>query len=115
MSQVVLFICPHGAAKSRIAAAFFNRVAPPGWVAISAGQEPQAELGVTAIRLLAGSEAEAWLDHEPPRPIEAVAEPAHLVAIDCQVPEAETWTLTQREINQTLRDELQDRAEALAY
>ena len=38
--RVVLFVCAHGAGKSRMAAALFNAAAPRGWWATSAGQEP---------------------------------------------------------------------------
>jgi protein-tyrosine-phosphatase len=30
MAETVLFVCPHGAGKSRVAAAWFNGSAPPG-------------------------------------------------------------------------------------
>lgn len=59
MTRDILFVCPHGAGKSRLAAAFFNQVAPTGWWATSAGQEPQATLGTNASRLLAGTAAPA--------------------------------------------------------
>ncbi len=35
--RTVLFVCPHGAGKSRIAAAWFNGAASAGWWATSAG------------------------------------------------------------------------------
>jgi protein-tyrosine-phosphatase len=55
MSQVVVFVCPHGALKSRLAAAFFNAAARPGWRAVSAGLEPQADPSVHAAALVAGT------------------------------------------------------------
>ena len=36
MGRTILFVCPHGAGKSRMAAAIFNRLAPAGWQATSA-------------------------------------------------------------------------------
>jgi protein-tyrosine-phosphatase len=115
MLQTVLFVCLHGAAKSRMAAAFFNQVAPAGWTAISAGVEPQAELGQTAIRLLAGTSAQPFLDTTLPRPITAVNAPAHTVAIDCKVAaEAEEWELNHQQFDETMREELQTRVEVFA-
>ena len=114
MTRTLLFVCPHGAAKSRMAAAFFNRAAPPGWQATTAGAEPQTTVGANAVRLLAGTDADALLDREPPRPISAVPSPARIVAIDCDVPGAERWDLANRQFDDAMRDELRDRAEALA-
>lgn len=114
MTRTLLFVCPHGAAKSRMAAAFFNRAAPPGWHATSAGVEPQETVGSNAVRLLAGTDAEALLDREPPRSIAAVEAPAQTVAIDCDVPGAKRWNLDRREFDHAMRDEIRGRAEALA-
>ncbi len=114
MNRTILFVCPHGAGKSRMAAAFFNRIAPAGWRATSAGQEPQATLGTNAIRLLAGTAAEPFLDRDLPRPIAAVAAPARIVAIDCAIPGAEWWALAHREFDEAMRDEIRARAEVLA-
>ena len=114
MARTLLFVCPHGAGKSRMAAAFFDRVAPPGWHATTAGQEPDATVSPNAVRLLAGGDAEALLDREPPRPVAAVASPARTVAIDCDVPGAERWDLDSRQFDDAMRDELRGRAEALA-
>jgi protein-tyrosine-phosphatase len=115
MSQVVLFVCPHGAGKSRMAAAFFDLAAPPGWQATSAGIEPGPELSPTAARLLAGTDAEAHLDSAAPRTISAVANANRVVGIDC-VPEGATnrWDLSQCEFNVAMRDEIRALAEALA-
>ena len=112
--QTVLFVCPHGAGKSRMAAAFFNHVAPRGWQATSAGITPQDAVGVTAVRLLAGEDAEASLDLAPPRPVSAVRSPGRIVAIDCNVPNGTHWQLTHQEFASPMRDELRHRAEALA-
>ena len=115
MSRVVLFVCPHGAAKSRVAAAFFARSAPPGWTATSAGLDPSPELSPTASRLLAGTEAEALLDRALPRAVADVVAPDRIVGIDC-APEGVTdrWDLRHREFDTGMRDELCTRAEALA-
>lgn len=115
MTRLVLFVCPHGAAKSRMAAAFFDRVAPPGWAATSAGLEPGPELSPTAARLLAGTDAEALLDPVPPRAIADVVAPSRTVGIDCS-PGAATdrWNLDHQEFTTEMRDEIRARAEALA-
>jgi protein-tyrosine-phosphatase len=114
MDRTILFVCPHGAGKSRMAAAFFNQLAPAGWRATSAGQEPQETLGTNAGRLLAGTAAAPFLDRELPRPIAAVAAPDRIVAIDCDVPGAERWALAHREFDDALRDEIRGRVETLA-
>lgn len=114
MEQTVLFVCPHGAGKSRMAAAFFNQLAPSGWQATSAGQEPQDSLGTNAPRLLAGTAAEPYLDRELPRPIASVEEPARIVAIDCDVPGAERWTLDNRQFDDAMREEIRGQVEAFA-
>jgi len=97
-----------------MAAAFFNRVTPSGWQAISAGQEPARAVNPDAVRLLAGSPVETLLDRDPPRPITAVEAAERVIAIDCEVPGAECWSLAQQEIDESMRDELRERAEALA-
>src|SRR5689334_1184739 len=109
MSRTILFVCPHGAGKSRMASAFFNQLAPAGWRATSAGQEPQETLGTNAIRLLAGTAAETFLDRELPRPIGSVAGPTRIVAIDCDVPGAERWSLGNQQFDDAMRDEIRAR------
>ncbi len=114
MARQVLFVCPHGAGKSRMAAAFFNRVARAGWQATSAGQAPDPVVSAHVVRLLAGGDAEALLDREPPRRSAAVPASAHTVAIDGDVPGAECWALRQQQVGAAMRGEIRDRAEALA-
>ncbi|HKF18832.1 MAG TPA: hypothetical protein VKF14_16800 [Candidatus Dormibacteraeota bacterium] len=112
--RLVVFVCVHGAVRSRLAAALFNEVAPDGWRAASVGLEPQLELGETAQRLLAGTSAAPFLDTGPPRALDLAAT-AHLtVAIDCQVAGAENWRLRNREIGQPLLEELRRRVLPLA-
>ncbi|MGH2559985.1 MAG: hypothetical protein ACRDJH_13035 [Thermomicrobiales bacterium] len=114
VTSTVLFVCLHGAARSRMAAAFFNAVAADGWLATSAGLDAQDSVSANAVRLLAGSHAEALLDHAPPVPFAAVPTPDRVVAIDCAVPGAVRWNLRHQEVNEAMRDEIRDRAEALA-
>jgi hypothetical protein len=115
MSQVVLFICPHGAGKSRMAAAYFERVAPSGWRATSAGIEPGPELSSTAAKLLADTGAEAFLDADPPRAISDVPLANRVVGIDCAPDGAtDSWELSRSEFDEAMREEIRVLAEALA-
>ena len=111
--KVVLFVCPHGAGKSRMAAAFFNAQAPSGWSATTAGLEPQPEVSVHAPRLLAGTVAEPHLDIALPRPMAAVADPARTIAIDCALDGADSWQLVQAAFDEAMRDEIADRVRTL--
>jgi hypothetical protein len=116
--RTVLFVCLHGAGMSRIAAAFFNRAAPTGWRAESAGIDPDETLSPTAERLLAGTGAEDFLDRSPPRPIAAVMNPKRIVAlrnpaIDYELVATDVWNLTHS-AGSPLRDEIRLRAETLA-
>jgi arsenate reductase (thioredoxin) len=110
----LLFVCAHGAARSRIAAAWFNADPPPGWWAATAAAEEAARtLNPRVGSLLAGLPAHGALDTGPPRAL-AVVDPADLViAVDCTVPGAQRWTLTAGEVDEALRDELRDRVAAL--
>lgn len=114
MHRTMLFVCPHGAGKSRMAAAFFNAVTPSDWSATTAGQDPADTVSPHAMRLLGGSDAEALLDLDPPRPLGAVVAPDRVVAIDCEVDGAERWLLAHQEFGEAMRDELRSRVEALA-
>jgi hypothetical protein len=111
--NVVLFVCPHGAGKSRMAAAFFNAEAPEGWSATTAGLEPQDQVSLHAPRLLAGTPAAAHLDVSLPRHVAAVADPARIVAIDCEVDAGEVWTLKRGVFDEAMRDELAERVRIL--
>ncbi|MDQ3113978.1 MAG: hypothetical protein M3Q84_07760 [Actinomycetota bacterium] len=53
--HTVLFVCPHGAGKSRVAAAWFDGCASGGWRATTAGVVPQTAVSRHAPRLLAGT------------------------------------------------------------
>jgi len=113
-SRTVLFVCRHGAGRSRLAAAFFNQAAPEGWLATSAGLEPDPVLSPTAAGLLAGTAAAPYLDAEAPRAIGAVTAPARTVAIECEVPGADSWELKEKQLNEAARDEIAERVAALA-
>jgi hypothetical protein len=115
--QLVLFVCPHGAGKSRMAAAYFNTVAGPRWMATSAGITPQATVSAHAARLLDGTPAAPALDTALPRPIHAVADPNVVVAIDCPTPPtpgAVPWRLRHQDFDASMRDEIRELVEGLA-
>lgn len=116
MPKTIVFVCLHGAGKSRLAAALFNAAAPAGWQATSAGTEPQATVSSHPARLLAGTEAEKFVDQALPRSIRpAELEAAQIIAIDCDVPGAEHWQLENQQFDELMRDEIQNRVFALAH
>lgn len=114
----VLFVCPHGAGKSRIAAAWFNGSAPPGWRATTAGVSPQTEVSLHAPRLLAGTDVAHLLDTAPPRPLTAVPEATVVVAIDCPAESVDmptvNWQLDNPDFDEAMVAELRQRAQNLA-
>jgi arsenate reductase (thioredoxin) len=114
MDEVVVFVCEHGAKKSRLAAALFDDVAPVGWRATSVGLRPQAALSVHAERLVAGTGAEAWLDRDPPRGMSAVEDPARVIAIDCDAAGATRWDLVCQQDDPAMLDELREHVRRLA-
>jgi protein-tyrosine-phosphatase len=115
--RVVLFVCPHGAGKSRIAQAYFDAMRIDGWRAVSAGTEPQATISAHAARLLAGTPAADSLDPGLPRPVTAVPNPDLVIAIDCAEPptaDAVTWRLQHQTFDTPLRDEIHELVTDLA-
>jgi hypothetical protein len=100
-----------------MAAAWFNRVAPSGWSATSAGLEPQETVSAHAVRLLAGTPVADLLDETSPRPVSAVSDPALVVTIDCSLdsaPGAVSWRLDNAEFEEPMCSEIRQRAEELA-
>lgn len=112
--RLLVFVCVHGAVRSRLAAALFNQVALEGWWAISAGIEPQPELGKTALNLIEGTGAAAFMDREPPHGLDLRTPPDALVAIDCEVAGADLWQLDHKEVGEPMLAELQRRVLYLA-
>ena len=110
----VLFICQHGAFRSRIAAAYFNASGLPGWTAISAGVTPQTEVSERLVPLMSGTGAEGFIDHEPPRALEETPA-SRTIAIDADVPGAELWRTTEEgtPTDEQVRDEIRDRVSSL--
>jgi hypothetical protein len=110
--KTIVFVCPHGALKSRLAAAFFNHASPTGWRALSAGVRPQGHVSVHAAGLLSGSAAAAFLETHPPQPLISVLGD-RLIAIDCDVPGATLWRLANEEPGPAMRQEIQGLVEDL--
>ena len=108
--KTVVFVCEHGAFRSRIAAAYFNACAPPGWRAMSAGKEPQPEVSTRVGALLAGEHVQ--LETGAPRPFSAVSGD-HIIALDCDAPADERWSLAGGN-DKALRDEIRRRVVAFA-
>ncbi len=86
----VLFVCSHGAGRSRVAAAVFDRAASKrrglvGWRAVTAGVEPAGSVSEHAVRLLADTPEKSFLDLCPPRSVAAaeIGSVDRVVAIDC--------------------------------
>jgi protein-tyrosine-phosphatase len=110
----VLFVCEHGALRSRLAEAFFNQVAPAGWRATSAGLDPQEGISASAVRLATNEGVEELLDLAAPRAVSSVPEAHLVVAVDCELPGAVPWLLEHRVVDEALATELRARAERLA-
>jgi len=103
VDRVVVFVCEHGAGRSRVAAALFAAAAPAGWRAASAGLRPQDQVSGYAAALL--GPAVSRLDNTPPQPLAEVPGDL-LVAIDCDVPGARRWTLRAEWPKPQVGDEL---------
>jgi arsenate reductase len=85
----VLFVCEHGAAKSVVAAEYFNKLAVERGLAARAtarGADPQADLSVSAVKGLKEDGLQPSL--AAPRPLTAsdVRSSARVVAFDCKEP-----------------------------
>jgi len=50
--KTVLFVCVENAGRSQIAEAFFNKYAPKGYKAISAGTKPVSEINPMAVEVM---------------------------------------------------------------
>jgi protein-tyrosine-phosphatase len=89
-SKTVLFLCPHNAAKSVIAAAYFRRLAAEAGldlVADSAGTEPDDAVWPPVIELLNSDGVET--DNRPPRHVSAqdLAHAHLVVSLGCDLPD----------------------------
>ena len=100
--QAIVFVCEHGAAKSVIAAAYFNKLAAERGLrerAIYRGASPQAELSVATLKGL--REDGLVLPIEKPSSISQsdVSAATHIFAIGCALPshasssgKSDNWT-----------------------
>lgn len=118
MVGTVLFVCPHGAGKSRVAAAVFDRAvsdraALAGWRAVTGGVEPAETVSEHAVRLLKGSSEELFLDRRRPRSVEAATDAVgpvdRVIAIDC-APDGRTSSEAARQTSWRLTGEWPNRA-----
>ena len=89
MSKTVLFVCPHNAAKSVVAVAYFRRLAAEtglDWAADSAGTEPEGAVWPSVVDLLRRDGLE--VDDRRPRRLTAddLAEAELVVVMGCALP-----------------------------
>jgi len=113
--RLVVFVCEHGAFRSRIAAAYFNELALRGWSAVSAGVTPQTGASARLGTLMAGTAAAAFVDHDAPRSLSEVST-GRTIAIDTVVPGTDIWRIGGGAplSDEELRDEIRDRVRELA-
>jgi protein-tyrosine-phosphatase len=111
VDRTVVFVCQHGAGKSRVAAAWFATMAPPGWRAASAGLTPQATVSPHAAGMI--GDAAEHLDTTRPKALTDVAGEL-LVGIDCVLPAARHWRLAAEWPDPATASELRLLATALA-
>jgi len=86
MSDQIVFLCPHGAAKSVIAAAYCQQLADQQHVplrATCAGTEPDAEISPAVLELLR-MEGIDVADQRPRRVTpEELATARHIISLEC--------------------------------
>lgn len=111
-TRTIVFVCEHGAGRSRVAAALFAVGRLPGWKATTAGLTPQETVSVHAARLLTGEEAGELIDLGPPVDLPA-EQPDLVIAIDCDVPNGRRWSLAGEWPSEQVRDELRTRVARL--
>jgi arsenate reductase len=92
MTSTILFLCPHGAAKSIIAAAYFNRLAQQQglpYQAEAAGTDPDEHVSPKAVALL-GEEGIDVSEHQPRKVTPAELENAHtVISMGCELNDLE--------------------------
>src|ERR1051325_6394400 len=50
--KIILFVCVENAGRSQMAEGFFNKYAPKGYAAVSAGTRPAGEINPLAVRAM---------------------------------------------------------------
>ena len=90
MSQTILFVCPHNAAKSVIAAAFFQNLAERQGLSLhaaSAGTEPSPAVPPAVVEVLRGDGIDV-ADYQPRRVTqEELGTAARVVSLGCDLSE----------------------------
>jgi arsenate reductase (thioredoxin) len=90
MTKTVLFLCPHHAAKSVIAAAYFQRLAEQNGLdlrADSAGTEPSPQVSPAVVELLR-AEGIDISSQQPHRFTETqLAQASRIISLGCTAPE----------------------------
>jgi protein-tyrosine-phosphatase len=88
MSQTVLFLCPHAAAKSVIAVADFQELAQQqglDWQAVAAGTEPEARVSPVVVDLLR-VEGKDVSQHRPRRvTLDELATASRIISMGCDL------------------------------
>ncbi len=124
--MTILFLCRQNAGRSQMAQAFFERMAPPGHEAISAGSEPAAAVHPSVIEAM----EEAGIDlagRTPQRVDKAMLDRAdHVISMGCDDPavceypgrKVEDWLIEDPskkgpEDVRRIRDEIRERVAAL--
>ncbi len=80
--KAVLFICVENSFRSQIAEAYFNKYAPEGWNAASAGLTPAERLHPNAVKLML--EEGIDISHKKPQLMtRELQEKAHVAVIVC--------------------------------
>ena len=86
VKQMVLFLCPHNAAKSVLAAAYFNQLAQQDglpFLADSAGTEPEAAVSPDVRAMLAsdGIDVSSYVPRQVTR--EDLQASAYIISMEC--------------------------------
>jgi len=80
--KTILFICVENRFRSQIAEAYFNKYAPEGWIAMSAGINPAESVHPNAIKLML--EENIDISHKKPKIIsKELQEKAEITIIVC--------------------------------
>src|SRR5215212_9405356 len=90
MSSTILFLCPHHAAKSVIAAAYFNRLVQEkglSWIGDSAGTEPDEAVSPVVVAMLKQENID--VSHHQPRRVTAdeLQSAARIISMGCTADE----------------------------
>lgn len=78
----VLFVCVENSFRSKIAEAYFNKYAPEGWIAISAGTMPAMSVHPNVVKLMAEEGIEIS-NHRPRLLTKELQEQSDLAVIVC--------------------------------